>query len=91
MCFKERYDRSVSVQRMVNMDLHADFLIPNLYQYDLSSPADDCEIPFLHLLAGGSLRADFPLSFRFRPLPCFLLLDTVKGGGYITQAGTPFS
>ncbi len=92
MDFQKSYYESVKSNRMVNLELTADFLIPNIYHYPFrDSDAGHIYMDFLHLLGGGNIHADFPISFSFRPIKCCLLLCTERGGGRISLAGNTLS
>lgn len=92
MDFQKSYYESVKSNRMVNLELTADFLIPNIYHYPFKdSDTGHIYMDFLHLLGGGNIHADFPISFSFRPLKCCLLLCTERGGGRIGLAGNTLS
>lgn len=82
--FKEVFYSSIRSRKMVNIEYHADFLLPNIYHYPQenfqSIPVQD----FLHLLGGGNLNALSPFSFYFSPMDCQLLLYTDSGTGRIT-------
>lgn len=85
--FKQEFRSHVHTRKMANLDYSPEFLIPNSYHYEETllnplSPED-----FLHLLGGGSIYADFPLSFRFSSMDCQLLLMTTMGSGRITTSG----
>lgn len=92
MNFQKSYFTNVKPNRMVNMETTPNFLIPNIYHYGslFSDPEDTC-LQFLHLLGGGNIRTDFPVSFSFHPMPCCLILYTAKGAGRISHAGNTFS
>lgn len=92
MDFLESYYRSVHANKMANIDSDIDLLIPNIYRYSAELHAcantyPDC----LHLLAGGNNKIEFPISFSFSPLNCYLLLYTDKGGGRISTQGITVS
>ncbi len=92
MDFQKSYYASVRSNRLVNLELTADFLIPNIYDYPFKdSEADGIYMEFLHLLGGGNIHTDFPISFSFRPLNYGLILYTEKGGGRITHSGGALS
>lgn len=85
--FKQEFHFHVHTRKMANQEYSPEFLIPNSYHYEETllnplSPED-----FLHLLGGGSIYADFPLSFRFSSMDCQLLLMTTMGSGRITTSG----
>ncbi len=84
MNFSESFKKAVTANKMINMELTPEFLVPNLYEYSGSDPlSEDNSILPLYILAGGNIRADFPFSFTFHSLNCYLLLYTTKGGGRI--------
>lgn len=85
--FKQQFHVCVHTRKMANIEYTPDFLIPNSYQYkeELLSPLSPDD--FLHLLSGGSIHADSPLSFRFSSMSCHLLLMTTLGSGRITTSG----
>lgn len=85
--FKQQFHSSVHIRKMANLEYTPDFLLPNSYHYenDLLSPLSPED--FLHLLGGGSIYADFPLSFRFSSMDCHILLLTTMGSGRITTSG----
>lgn len=92
MNFQKSYYANVISNRMVNMETTPDFLIPNIYHYSSSfSGPEDIRLQFLHLLGGGNIRTDFPVSFSFHPMPYSLILYTAKGGGRISHAGNTYS
>lgn len=92
MDFQKSYYANVMPNRMVNLELTQDFLIPNVYRYSFSlSDNEDTLLKFLHLLGGGSIHTDFPVSFSFHPMQCCLVLYTLKGGGRITHAANNLS
>lgn len=85
MDFQKSYYASVRSNRLVNLELTADFLIPNIYDYPFKdSEADGIYMEFLHLLGGGNIHTDFPISFSFRPLNYGLILYTERAA-----AGSP--
>lgn len=84
MNFPELLKNTVHANRMVNMELTSDWLIPNVYEYSYEQLLQPHS---LHLLAGGNICTDFPVSFSFRPINCCLLLFTAEGGGQITSFG----
>lgn len=85
--FKQNFLSSVHIRKMANLEYTPDLLLPNSYHYesDLLSPLSPED--FLHLLGGGSIYTDFPLSFRFSPMNCHLLLLTTMGSGRIITSG----
>lgn len=85
--FKQQFHSCVHTRKMANIEYTPDFLIPNSYQYkkELLSPLSPDD--FLHLLSGGSIHANSPLSFRFSSMSCHLLLMTTLGSGRITTSG----
>lgn len=88
MDFQKSYYANIKPNRMVNLELTPDFLIPNIYRYSFSDSASkDTFLKFLHLLGGGNIHTDFPVSVSFHPMQCSLILYTLKGGGRITHAG----
>lgn len=92
MNFLKSYHLAVRVNKMANIESNADLLIPNIYQY--SSEHDTCPsryLDFLHLLAGGNIEIEFPVSFSFQALDCCLLLYTGNGGGRISYKGMSIS
>lgn len=92
MTFSEHYHLAVRANRMANIDSNADLLIPNVYQYPINiDNPQKTFLDFLHLLAGGNNKIEFPTSFSFSPLPCYLLLYTDKGGGRISSKGMTVS
>ena len=88
MDFKETLRKSVKSNRMVNLELDSEILIPNKYTYECQALPPNVSIPnFFHLLAGGSISADLPFSFSFSPIDTCLLLYTEQGGGRLTCQG----
>ncbi len=90
MNFLEIYQKAIHMNRMVNIDPRPEQLIPNVYNYEgaqLSVNPDD----YLHLLAGGAIHIEFPLSVSFSPLPHYLMLYTTRGAGSIGCNGHTIS
>lgn len=82
--FKQEFHSHVHTRKMANLEYSPEFLIPNSYHYEISSLSPE---DFLHLLGGGSIYADFPLSFHFTSMNCQLLLLTSMGTGRLTTSG----
>ena len=78
--FKQQFHANVHTRKMANIEYTPEFLIPNNYHYEK-------EEDLLHLLGGGSIYADSPLSFRFSSMDCYLLLTTSMGSGRLTTSG----
>lgn len=92
MDFQKSYYANVKPNRIVNLELTPEFLIPNVYRYSsVTSGFKDTCLKFLHLLGGGNIHTDFPVSFSFHPMQCCLLLYSIKGGGRIAHAGNSLS
>lgn len=94
MNFNETYLKAAVVKRMVNIQPDPECLIPNIYYYskENSKENDKSEnLPFLHLLAGGSVHIEFPLAVSFHPMKCFLCIYTDRGGASIRQNETSIS
>lgn len=88
MGFKEIFQQSVKANRMVNLELDSQILIPNVYTYQCGPLSTSSNIHnYFHLLAGGSIRTDLPFSFSFTPLNTCLLLYTEQGGGRLSFKG----
>lgn len=92
MDFQKSYYASVKSNHIINLELTADFLIPNIYCYSFQdSETESIYMEFMHLLGGGNIHTDFPISFSFRPLKCCLIIYTEKGGGKVTVSGSTLS
>lgn len=85
--FLEQFHSCVHIRKMANIEYTPGFLIPNHYRYRESLISPFSPDDFLHLLGGGSIHTDSPLSFRFSPLDCHLLLLTTMGSGRIITSG----
>lgn len=88
MGFKETFRKSAKSNRMINLELDSEILIPNKYAYNSQAlPAHLSKHHYFHLLAGGNIRTDLPFSFSFSPIDTYLLLYTEQGGGRLTCQG----
>ncbi len=86
--FVTLYKNAVHTGITEDPQISADSLIPNVYRYVHSRDAAlNMLSAYLHLLAGGSVCVEFPISFSFHFLDCFLILYTVKGSGQIVCSG----
>lgn len=85
--FRQIFRSCVHIRKMANIEYTPDFLIPNSYYYEEKFTFPLKSANFLHLLGGGSIHADSPLSFRFSSMDCHLLLLTTMGSGRIITSG----
>ena len=85
--FRQTFHACIHTRKMVNIEYTPDFLIPNSYHYEKKALAPFSPEDFLYLLGGGSIHTDSPLSFRFSPMGCHLLLLTSMGSGRIISSG----
>lgn len=88
MGFKETFRKAAKSNRMVNLELDSEILIPNTYTYNVQAFPPPLNIPdYFHLLAGGTIHANLPFSFSFSSFDTYLLLYTEQGGGRLTCQG----
>ena len=83
MDFKSIVQKSVTANKIVSTTLGSDILIPKIYQYENVQQASINPKFYLHLLAGGNVYINLPMSFSFASLDCFVLIYTQQGGGQI--------
>lgn len=79
MNFTDTYINAIRTTRMVNITPEPGLLIPTEYKYSTTDYSN-----YLHLLGGGNIYIDVPLSLSFMPLKCYLMIYTLSGTGSLT-------
>lgn len=79
--------KSVFLDSLISTPKHPPDQEPETFLGQIVPQTDEDHLPFFRLLSCGILQAQFPWSFNFRSLDCFLFLYTKKGRGKLLLNG----
>ncbi len=89
MDFLKLYESNVKLNQSEDFHITPNILIPNIYKYPPICSSVE-EESFLQVLAGGNIKLQFPISFSFFPLNCYIFIYTKQGESEILCQNTKF-